>query len=69
MLYKAIDQLPPRAREVILLNLDGKDNNEVAQVLNISLNTVKTLKKTAYTILRDLLSKDYYLILLLLLAK
>ena len=69
ILYAAIDKLPPRAREVILLNLEGKDNNEVAESLHISLNTVKSLKKSAYVILRKLLAKDYYLILLMLLGE
>lgn len=68
VLYAAIDKLPPRAREVILLNLKGKDNGEVALALNISLNTVKSLKKSAYSILRKLLAKDYYLILMVLLG-
>ncbi len=69
ILYAAIDKLPPRAQEVILLNLEGKDNNEVAESLHISLNTVKSLKKSAYVILRKLLAKDYYLILLMLLGE
>lgn len=30
MLYVAIDQLPPQTRNVILLNLEGKTNPEVA---------------------------------------
>lgn len=62
-LYAAIDKLPPRSREVILLSLEGKDNNEVAESLKISVNTVKSLKRSAYITLRELLSKDYYLLL------
>ena len=68
ILYAAIEKLPPQAKKVILLNLEGKDNSEVARSMHISLNTVKSLKKTAYAILRKLLTKDYYLILLVLLG-
>lgn len=64
ILYAAIEKLPPRTRQIIRLNLEGKSNAEVAQILRISLNTVKDLKKTAYTALRDLLSNEYLLILL-----
>lgn len=64
ILYAAIDQLPSRARQIIRLNLEGKSNAEVAELLQISLNTVKDLKKTAYVTLRTLLSKEYLLILL-----
>ena len=68
ILYAVIEKLPPQAKKVILLNLEGKDNSEVARSMHISLNTVKSLKKTAYAILRKLLTKDYYLILLVLLG-
>ena len=51
MLYAAIDQLPPQTRKVILLNLEGKTNPEVAEELGISVNTVKCLKKVG---LRDI---------------
>lgn len=67
-LYDAIDTLPPRSRELILLNLQGKDNAEAAEAMGISLNTVKSLKKTAYSALRDILGKDFYNALLILLT-
>ena len=62
MLYVAIDQLPPQTRNVILLNLEGKTNPEVAEELGISVNTVKCLKKSAYETLRGTLSKNYFVI-------
>lgn len=68
ILYAAIEQLPPRTREIIQLNLRGMNNTEIAEKLRISVNTVKDLKKSAYAILRDLLSKDYSLILIFLLG-
>lgn len=40
-------------KKIILLNLQGKNNNEVAEELNISVNTVKSLKKSAYMTLRS----------------
>ena len=68
ILYAAIEQLPPRTREIIRLNLEGMNNTEVAEELQISVNTVKDLKKSAYVVLRDLLSKNYFLIFLFLLG-
>lgn len=68
ILYAAIEQLPPRTREIIRLNLEGMNNTEVAEELQISVNTVKDLKKSAYVVLRDLLSKNYFLILIFLLG-
>lgn len=69
ILYAAVDQLPPQTRRVILLNLDGKNNDEVAKELEISINTVKYLKKAAYATLRTLLSKHYFMILMCLLER
>lgn len=69
ILYTAIDHLPPQTRRVILLNLEGKNNNEVAEELEVSVNTVKFLKKSAYATLRGLLSKNYFLILVFLLGE
>ena len=68
ILRNAVQQLPPRTREIISLNMEGKNNNEVAEILNISVNTVKTLKKSAYAILRDSLSKEYLIFLLFLIG-
>lgn len=65
LLHKAIQQLPPKTREIILLSLEGNNNKEVADILNISVNTVKTLKKGAYKKLKDTLGKNFIFILLL----
>lgn len=46
-LFQVIDGLSPRCREVFLLHLDGKKNEEIAVQLNISLLTVKTQNKKA----------------------
>ena len=66
ILHQAIDTLPPQTRKIILLGLNGKNNNEIAEALNISVNAVKSLKKSAYTSLRGQL-KDPMLFLLFLL--
>lgn len=67
ILRAAIDQHPPQTREVILVSLDGKNNNEIAETLDISVNTVKTLKKNAYKSLRESLgSRNLYILLFLL---
>ena len=67
ILYTAIDRLSPQTRKVILLNLEGKTNPEVAEELSISVNTVKYLKKSAYEALRSLLSKNYFVVFMFLL--
>ena len=65
LLYAAIDRLPEQTKAVILAGLEDKNNNEIADSLNISVNTVKTLKKNAYKMLRELLGKYHFLLLLL----
>lgn len=57
-LYRAIDELPPQTKRVIMLSLEGKSNSEIAESLNISVNTVKSLKKTAYKSLRSGVDKS-----------
>jgi len=52
-LHKAIEVLPNRKKEIIKLSLKGLKNSEIAEELNIKLQTVKTLKSQAYKILRD----------------
>lgn len=62
-LFQVIDELPPRCREVFLLHLDGKKNEEIATKLRITLLTVKTQKKKALRYLRERLG-GYTLLLL-----
>ena len=69
ILYTAIDRLSPQTRKVILLNLEGKTNPEVAEELSISVNTVKYLKKSAYEALRSLLSKNCFVVFMFLLGE
>ena len=51
-LHQAIEILPERKKEILKLSLKGLKNNEIAERLNIKLQTVKTLKSQSYKILR-----------------
>lgn len=53
LLYDIIQQLPKQSRQIILLCLEGKGNTEIAEDMDISINTVKTLKRRAYKSLRE----------------
>ena len=52
-LHKAIEALPNRKKEIIKLSLRNVKNRDIANRLNIKLQTVKTLKSQAYKILRE----------------
>jgi len=57
-LYLAIEKLPEQTKKVILLSLKEYQQKEIAENLNISVESVKTLKKLAITKLKGHL-KDY----------
>lgn len=59
ILHTAIDKLPAQSKQIIMLSMEGLSNAEVGEKLGISVNTVKTLKKNAYAVLRQVLSKEY----------
>lgn len=64
---KAIQNLPLQCRRVFeLCALEGHQYNSAARTLNISVNTVKTHMKKAYSILRMELQDIHFLILFLL---
>lgn len=56
LLFQAIDELPPRCREIFLMSLEGKKNKEIAELLQISIDTVKTQKLRAMRHLRERMS-------------
>ena len=62
-LFKLIDELPPRCREIFLLYMEGKKNEEIAAMLQLSVETVKTQKKRAMAYIRDNLDKAVLLAL------
>ena len=53
LLFKKIDLLPERCREIFLLHLEGYDNDAIAKKLSLSIETVKTQKKRAMKTLRN----------------
>ena len=58
-LWKAIDSLPDKCREVFLLSKrDGLSNEEIAERMDISVKTVKNQMTKAFARLRDELSPD-----------
>lgn len=52
ILLKEIDKLSETGRKVILRSLEGFSNEEIAEELQISVNTVKTHKARSYITLR-----------------
>jgi len=67
LLHAEIRDLPRSAQEIMMLALNGLKNQEIAEELNISLNTVKTQKKIAYSKLKDRLGHRFKGLLLCLL--
>lgn len=62
LVMEAVDSLPEQSRKVCLLNLEGLNNQEIAEQLGISLNTVKFHKKNAYQMLREQLKEHFCLL-------
>lgn len=61
----AIRTLPPQGHRVIELSLDGFKNQEIADQLNISINTVKTIKLRAFAALRTELKYNIFVFFML----
>lgn len=64
LLYNAIQELSPQAEEVVRLTMQGFTNQEIADQLDVTINTVKTVKKRAYKSLREKLGYQYVTIML-----
>lgn len=62
-LLLTLDSLPNRCREVFLLYMEGNTNEEIANALHVSLETVKTQKKRAMSFLRKKLGPYHFLLL------
>lgn len=71
ILYAAIHQLPEERKKIFMMVcLEGKKYQEVADILNISINTVKTQMGRAFQYLRSKLKgREFSLFLLMLLEK
>ena len=65
-IYKAVDQLPKKCRDIFIQYLyHNKSYEEIAQIYNISQSTVRVQVKIGLSKLRDLLGDLYPLFLLL----
>lgn len=67
-LLAEIRMLPTAAQEIMILAMNGMKNPEIAEELNISINTVKTQKKISYAKLKDKLGEAMSLLLLILIT-
>ena len=63
------EELPVQSAKIMRLTLDGKQNKEISEILNISVNSVKTLKYNALHTMRSRLEEKYYLLLWLFINK
>ncbi|MBS1529308.1 MAG: RNA polymerase sigma-70 factor [Bacteroidetes bacterium] len=65
-LYQAIDDLPTQCNKVIKMSyVEGKTNQEIADELSLSLQTVKNHKARGLAMLKNSLPADKYQMLLL----
>ena len=65
LIHQAIGTLPRQAQKMVIMTLNGDSNLEIAQKLNITVNTVKSTKLKAYQILRKRLRNVQWLLVLL----
>ncbi len=61
LLFRTIDQLPPRCREIFVLHMEGRKNEEIAKTLGLSIETVKTQKKRAVRFLKKQMGSMFFL--------
>lgn len=59
-----IEELPEEQKKIILLSLKGHSGKEIAEILGITINTVKTQKNRSFRYLREKL-KDSVLLFLI----
>ena len=62
MIRQQIASLSPQAQKILRLSLLKKSNQEIADILSISINTVKVHKARAYTQLRKQIEKLYLIL-------
>ncbi|NOU59322.1 RNA polymerase sigma-70 factor [Marinifilum caeruleilacunae] len=63
IIANSIDELPPQCKKILQLSMQGLKNQEIADDLGISVNSVKTQKAIAYKTLRSKLQNIFDLIL------
>ena len=59
-LINAINTLPLQSARIMRLVLSGYENREIAQIMGISINTIKTLKYSAIRKLREYFNSGKY---------
>lgn len=64
LIYEALRELPEHSRQIVILTMRGLSNDQIAENLLISVNTVKTLKLRAYQRLRKKLTGIQWMFLL-----
>ena len=65
LIHQAIGTLPRQAQKMVIMTLNGDSNLEIAQKLNVTVNTVKSTKLKSYQILRKRLRNVQWLLVLL----
>jgi RNA polymerase sigma-70 factor (ECF subfamily) len=60
----AIDELPDKCKQIFEMHLSGKRNDEIAELLNISIETVKTQKKRAVRKIKDKMNPLFFISIL-----
>ncbi len=66
-LHAALDALPEKCANVCkMAYLEGKKNQEIAEELGVSVNTIKTQKQRAIFLLRNKISPQFFAVILLL---
>ena len=63
-LFAAIDRLPKRQREVLLHTMEKRKVKEIAELMDISVNSVKTQKQRAIETLRKTLTNTQWILFL-----
>ncbi len=65
-IYRAIEGLPAQCSKVIVMSyIDGKSNSEIAEELDLSVQTVKNHKARGLSLLRTLLPGNLLMLLIL----
>ena len=67
-LHFYVDQLPESQSRIIRLRLKGHTWNEIADIMHVSLNTVKTQKQRSYKFLSEHLSKISFVLFCMLMG-
>lgn len=64
-IHKALKDLPAQSKKIVSMSMIGYTNPEIAKELNVTVNTVKTIKRRAYITLRKKLKGMYWILFLM----